>query len=104
LPGTAITPTWAGRSAPSLCNPAYHRLHHALDGPYDVNLGIVLTVWDVLARRAVFPTRGAPACRTGLAGRPIPVEQAGARYRPLRVFTAQMAEPFVAPDRGSSSN
>jgi len=59
-----------------LCSPAYHRLHHALDGPYDVNLGIVLTIWDVLARRAVFPTRGAPACRTGLVGRPIVVEQA----------------------------
>src|SRR5580658_4374057 len=80
-----------------LCSPAYHRLHHAIDGPYDVNLGIVLTVWDVLAHRAVFPTRGAPACRTGLAGRPIVVEQADARYRPLRVFSAQMAEPFTTP-------
>jgi len=85
-----------------LCSPAYHRLHHAVDGPYDVNLGIVLTIWDVLARRAVFPNRGTPACRTGLAGRPLVVEQAGARYRPVRVFTAQMAEPFAA--RASSSN
>jgi sterol desaturase/sphingolipid hydroxylase (fatty acid hydroxylase superfamily) len=87
-----------------LCSPAYHRLHHRVEGPYDVNLGIVLTVWDVLARRAVFPTRGAPACRTGLAGRPIAVEQAGARYRPLRVFATQMTEPFATPVRGSSSN
>lgn len=87
-----------------LCSPAYHRLHHAVDGPYDVNLGIVLTVWDVLARRAVFPTRGAQPCRTGLAGRPIAVEQAGARYRPLAVFTTQMAEPFSNPERASTSN
>jgi sterol desaturase/sphingolipid hydroxylase (fatty acid hydroxylase superfamily) len=86
-----------------LCSPAYHRLHHALDGPNDVNLGVVLTVWDVLARRAVFPTRGDAACRTGLGGRPLPVEQAGARYRPARVFAAQMAEPFCVPGRSSSS-
>jgi sterol desaturase/sphingolipid hydroxylase (fatty acid hydroxylase superfamily) len=87
-----------------LCSPAYHRLHHALDGPSGVNLGIVLTVWDVLARRAVFPTRGAAACRTGLAGRPMPIEQTGACYRPLRVLSAQMAEPFTAPERASSSS
>jgi sterol desaturase/sphingolipid hydroxylase (fatty acid hydroxylase superfamily) len=85
-----------------LCSPAYHRIHHAVDGPYDVNLGIVLTVWDVLARRAVFPRPGAPACRTGLAGRPIVVEQAAARYRPLRVFSAQMAEPFTTPTRAAT--
>jgi sterol desaturase/sphingolipid hydroxylase (fatty acid hydroxylase superfamily) len=85
-----------------LCSPAYHRLHHAVDGPYDVNLGIVLTVWDVLARRAVFPTPGATACRTGLAGRPIAVEQAGGRYRPLRVFSTQMVEPFATPERTTS--
>ena len=86
-----------------LCSPAYHRLHHAVDGPYDVNLGIVLTVWDVLGRRAVFPTRGAAPCRTGVAGRPIVVEQAAERYRPLRVFSTQMVEPFAAPERASSA-
>ena len=86
-----------------VCSPAYHRLHHAVDGPYDVNLGIVLTIWDVLARRAVFPARGAPACRTGLAGRPLPIEQIGARYRPIRVFSAQLAEPFAAGRASSSS-
>jgi sterol desaturase/sphingolipid hydroxylase (fatty acid hydroxylase superfamily) len=75
-------------------SPAYHRIHHALDGPYDVNLGIVLAVWDVLARRAVFPQRGAPPCKTGLAGRPIVVEQGGRHLGPVRVMAEQLVEPF----------
>ena len=78
-----------------IVSPAYHRLHHAMDGPQNVNLGIVLTVWDVLARRAVFPVRGAPACRTGLAGRPIVVEQEGLRHRPVSVLISQLIEPFT---------
>jgi sterol desaturase/sphingolipid hydroxylase (fatty acid hydroxylase superfamily) len=76
-------------------SPAYHRIHHAIDGPNDVNLGIVLTVWDVLARRAVFPQRGAAPCRTGLAGRPLLVEQGGTRLRPVRVIAEQLLEPFA---------
>jgi sterol desaturase/sphingolipid hydroxylase (fatty acid hydroxylase superfamily) len=34
-----------------LVSPAYHRLHHSADSQ-DVNLGVVLTVWDHLARIA----------------------------------------------------
>jgi len=77
-----------------LCSPAYHRLHHALDGPYDVNLGIVLTIWDVLASRAVFPSVGAPVSETGLAGRPLAVEQSDPR-RHLRLLLGQLVEPFT---------
>ena len=39
-------------------SPNYHRIHHKLDGPQDVNLGFALTIWDQLFRRAVFPTDG----------------------------------------------
>jgi sterol desaturase/sphingolipid hydroxylase (fatty acid hydroxylase superfamily) len=56
-----------------LVSPAYHRLHHDPD-TQDVNLGVVLTIWDVLAGRARFPARGDGAGRTGLGGRPVPVE------------------------------
>lgn len=76
-------------------SPAYHRLHHSLDGPQGLNLGIVLTIWDVLSRRARFPAPGDPVCRTGLAGRPLAVEQAGDRTRPLPILAAQLLEPFT---------
>jgi hypothetical protein len=50
----------------------------------------------LLSRRAVFPARD-PAARTvietGLAGRPIPVEQGG---RLGRTMLTQLAEPFVS--------
>jgi sterol desaturase/sphingolipid hydroxylase (fatty acid hydroxylase superfamily) len=78
-----------------LVSPAYHRIHHAADGPNDVNLATVLTLWDVLAHRAVFPARGGTVIDTGIAGRPLPVEQSGPGPRPLRAFAAQLAEPFV---------
>jgi sterol desaturase/sphingolipid hydroxylase (fatty acid hydroxylase superfamily) len=77
-------------------SPAYHREHHSLEGPPGANLAIVLTIWDVLARCAVFPTPGAPACATGLRGRPIAVEQAGARFRPAGLMAHQLVEPFRA--------
>ena len=80
-------------------SPAYHRIHHAVDGPYDVNLGIVLTVWDVLARRAVWPQRRTPACKTGLAGRPLVVEQGVGPLRPVRVIAHQLVEPFARTAR-----
>ena len=54
-----------------LVSPAYHRLHRAPD-IQDVNLGVVLTIWDVLAGCARFPSR------TGLDGRPVPAEQEAA--------------------------
>jgi hypothetical protein len=52
-----------------------------------------------MSRRAVFPARD-PAARTvietGLAGRPIPVEQAGRRPRLGRTMLTQLAEPFTS--------
>ena len=76
-------------------SPAYHRLHHSVDGPGGLNLGIVLTVWDMLAGRAQFPVRAAPACRTGLADRSVRVEQeAPGRWHP-EVLVSQLAGPFV---------
>jgi sterol desaturase/sphingolipid hydroxylase (fatty acid hydroxylase superfamily) len=80
-------------------SPAYHRLHHAADGVEGVNLGIVFTIWDVLARRARFPVAGDPACRTGLAGRPLTTEQTGERARPLTLLASQLLEPFAARQR-----
>ena len=80
-------------------SPAYHRIHHSVDGPAGANLGIVLTVWDVLARRAIFPRPGNPVCRTGLAGRPLQVEQAQPRSRPLSLLLAQLVEPFFSTRR-----
>jgi sterol desaturase/sphingolipid hydroxylase (fatty acid hydroxylase superfamily) len=78
-----------------IVSPAYHRLHHAPD-VQDANLGVVLTVWDVLAGRARFPGRANQAGRTGLDGRPVPVEQGdGARPAPL-LLAEQLAEPFTA--------
>ena len=75
-------------------SPAYHRLHHSIDGQDGANLGIVLTVWDVLAGRARFPVAGVPAPRTGLVGRSPVVEQTiQGRWRP-GVMISQLAEPF----------
>jgi len=79
-----------------LVSPAYHRIHHAATGRLDINLGTVFAVWDVLSRRAVFPSPERPAVATGLAGRPVPVEQAGGRLRPGRIMLAQLAEPFTS--------
>lgn len=76
-------------------SPAYHRIHHRADGRNDVNLAIVLPIWDILARRAVFPVPGAPPCRTGLAGRPIPVEQDAVPIRLPLLMLVQLAEPFA---------
>ena len=78
-----------------IVSPAYHRRHHATDNQ-GVNLGVVLTIWDVLVGRARFPARGDGVGRTGLDGRPVPVEQdAPARLAPLLV-AEQLAEPFQA--------
>jgi len=75
-------------------SPNYHRLHHKLDGPPDVNLGFALTIWDQLFHRAVFPTRDTIRTDTGLPGRPLIVEQAGARPRHLAVLITQLVAPF----------
>ena len=54
-----------------IVSPAYHRRHHATDNQ-GVNLGVVLTIWDILVGRARFPARGDGVGRTGLDGRPAP--------------------------------
>jgi sterol desaturase/sphingolipid hydroxylase (fatty acid hydroxylase superfamily) len=81
-----------------LVSPAYHRLHHAVDGRQEANLGVVLTFWDVLAGKARFPQKGVTPCRTGLEGRPVPVEQAEADGGPAagpRLLGRQLAQPFT---------
>src|SRR5487761_512570 len=75
-------------------SPIYHRIHHMLDGPQDVNLGFALTIWDQLFHCAVFPTDETIRTGTGLPGRPLKVEQAGMRARHLSVFAAQLVAPF----------
>ena len=74
---------------------AYHRIHHSATGRLDINLGTVFPFWDMLSRRAVFPQPGGKAIPTGLAGRPIPVEQSGPR-RLARTILHQLAEPFTS--------
>jgi sterol desaturase/sphingolipid hydroxylase (fatty acid hydroxylase superfamily) len=88
-----------------LVSPAYHRLHHATDNQA-VNLAVVLTIWDVLAGYARFPARASGVIRTGLDGRPVPVEQDGTGQdgtgqngtaRPaLLLMAGQLIEPFQA--------
>jgi sterol desaturase/sphingolipid hydroxylase (fatty acid hydroxylase superfamily) len=79
-----------------IVSPAYHRLHHARDDQA-VNLGVVLTIWDVLARCARFPARGDAVGRTGLDGRPVPVEQDNSAGPALVLLAEQLIEPFRAP-------
>lgn len=76
-----------------IVSPAYHRLHHATDNQA-VNLGVVLTIWDALAGYARFPARRDAVGRTGLAGRPVPVEQDGPSRPALLLLADQLAEPF----------
>ena len=83
-------------------SPAYHRLHHDRDDRRGVNLGTVLVLWDVLAGLAVFPARQRGAefvpVPTGLAGRPLPVEQeAGAGW------SRTMGRQLWSPVRGTRS-
>ena len=75
-------------------SPNFHRIHHKLDGPQDVNLGFALTIWDQLFHRAVFPTEETIRTDTGLPGRPIAVEQAAELPRHLSVLGAQLVAPF----------
>jgi hypothetical protein len=87
-----------GRLGRIVISPAYHRIHHSATGRLDINLGTVFAIWDVLSRRAVFPVRASrPAViETGLAGRPVPVEQSGPRPRLIRTMLIQLAEPFTS--------
>jgi sterol desaturase/sphingolipid hydroxylase (fatty acid hydroxylase superfamily) len=87
-----------GKAGSLLISPAYHRIHHSATGRLDINLGTVLTIWDRMSRRAVFPAPGMAAGKTGLAGRPVPVEQSAARPRLGRIFLTQWAEPFTTSE------
>jgi sterol desaturase/sphingolipid hydroxylase (fatty acid hydroxylase superfamily) len=75
-------------------SPNFHRIHHQLDGPQDVNLGFALTIWDQIFHRAVFPNEATVRIDTGLPGRPLIVEQAGPRSRHFAVLAAQLVAPF----------
>ena len=77
-----------------LVSPAYHRIHHSSEGVSGVNLGIVLTLWDVGSRRARFPQRGEVAPLTGIAGRPLVTEQSDRATSHLVLVVDQLVEPF----------
>lgn len=78
-----------------IVSPAYHRIHHSRDlgQKGNVNFGFVLVVWDWLARRAEFPVPGPPVL-TGIATRPVPIEQDVRPSRLTGVVVAQLAQPF----------
>jgi sterol desaturase/sphingolipid hydroxylase (fatty acid hydroxylase superfamily) len=77
-----------------IVSPAYHRLHHDRADTRGVNLGTVLVLWDVLAGLAVFPERGAAPVATGLAGRPVPVEQEAGGRGWAGLLARQLGEPL----------
>lgn len=85
-------------------SPNYHRIHHQLDGPQDVNLGFALTIWDQLFHRAIFPTAATIRADTGLPGRPLVVEQASAKPRHFSVLFAQLFAPFRPLSSSPSAN
>jgi sterol desaturase/sphingolipid hydroxylase (fatty acid hydroxylase superfamily) len=78
-----------------IVSPAYHRLHHAR-ADQSINLGVVLTIWDVLAGCARFPSSSVVAGQTGLDGRPVPVEQDHAAAPGPLLLAGQLIEPFQA--------
>ena len=87
-------------------SPMYHRLHHEYGADMGLNLGAVLTVWDLLSRRAAFPNPATKTPPTGLAARHIPLEQGTTPWRPLSVLLAQWTEPFArlqTADEGRTS-
>ncbi|GAB4004812.1 sterol desaturase family protein [Nocardioides ultimimeridianus] len=75
-------------------SPNYHRIHHRVTGAQDVNLAFTLTIWDQLTHRAIFPTPETIGADTGLAQRPLRVEQDEDGAHHLSVFAAQMLGPF----------
>jgi sterol desaturase/sphingolipid hydroxylase (fatty acid hydroxylase superfamily) len=76
-----------------IVSPVYHRQHHALGGPPGANLGVVLTVWDVMAHRAVFPAASPVPVRTGLIDRPLRIEQMEGEGT-VSLLLHQLTEPF----------
>jgi sterol desaturase/sphingolipid hydroxylase (fatty acid hydroxylase superfamily) len=89
-----------GRLGRIFVSPVYHRRHHSPDERLDVNMGTVLAIWDRLTGRAIYTAPGAAVAPTGLAGRPIPVEQAGERPRLIQTFVTQWTQPFTT-NRGA---
>jgi sterol desaturase/sphingolipid hydroxylase (fatty acid hydroxylase superfamily) len=75
-------------------SPNYHRIHHRLNGPQDVNLGFTLTIWDQLSHRAVLPTPETAGLDTGLPQRTLRIEQQGPRPQHFLVLAAQLLGPF----------
>jgi sterol desaturase/sphingolipid hydroxylase (fatty acid hydroxylase superfamily) len=75
-----------------LVSPAFHRLHHETNptGGKTVNFGFVLTIWDRLARTARFPVAGVTVT-TGIAGRPVPLEQ---EVGVPAALVGQLTQPF----------
>jgi sterol desaturase/sphingolipid hydroxylase (fatty acid hydroxylase superfamily) len=86
-----------GRLGGLFVSPAYHRRHHSPTERLDVNMGTVLTIWDRLSGRAIYPAPSATVAPTGLAGRPIPVEQSDERPHFVRTFISQWTQPFTGP-------
>jgi sterol desaturase/sphingolipid hydroxylase (fatty acid hydroxylase superfamily) len=84
-----------GRLGGLLVSPAYHRRHHSPTERLDINLGTVLTIWDRLFGLATYPLPAAPIAPTGLAGRPIPVEQSSEQPQFVRTFIRQLIRPFT---------
>jgi sterol desaturase/sphingolipid hydroxylase (fatty acid hydroxylase superfamily) len=91
-----------GRLGRYVVSPAYHRRHHSPTERLDVNLGTVFTFWDAMTGRAIHAEPATAVAPTGLAGRPVPVEQAGERPELVRTFVKQWAQPFTTP-RGAQS-
>jgi hypothetical protein len=87
-------------------SPNFHRIHHKLDGPQDVNLGFALTIWDQIFHTAVFPTKDTVRIETGLRGRPLRVEQSTQCPRHLAVLGTQLLAPFrpIGDDRATMSS
>jgi sterol desaturase/sphingolipid hydroxylase (fatty acid hydroxylase superfamily) len=84
-----------GKLGKVFISPAFHRLHHAPTGRLDINMGTVLSIWDRMTGRAVDAVPSLVAAPTGLAGRPIPVEQASDRPQFVRTFISQWTQPFT---------
>jgi sterol desaturase/sphingolipid hydroxylase (fatty acid hydroxylase superfamily) len=85
-----------GKLGKLFVSPAFHRLHHAPTGRLDINMGTVFTVWDRMTGRAVYAAPSAQIAPTGLAGRPIPVEQSSEQPQFVRTFISQWTQPFTS--------
>ncbi|HWA64884.1 MAG TPA: sterol desaturase family protein [Mycobacteriales bacterium] len=90
-----------GRLGSAIISPTYHRVHHRTSGRLDVNLGTIFTWWDRMSGRAIFPDLDAPVPPTGLAGRPVAVEQATDHPRYFRLVGNQLIQPFLRIPSGS---